>query len=206
MKVLQSSYRNLTDEVLVKRIPSGDPRVIDELYRRYQHRLFTYFCRMLGNDREKAQDFLQDVFLKIIENPDRFRGESRFTTWVFTIAHNMCKNEYRRQQVRKIIDPAADPDSVSSKSTDSARQIEQKIDREQLTTLVFKILDDFNHEHRSTFILRFQEQFSIKEISQMIGCPEGTVKSRLFYVTKSLSQRLREFNPHHQEVTKHEVR
>ncbi|MDP7122228.1 MAG: sigma-70 family RNA polymerase sigma factor, partial [Candidatus Marinimicrobia bacterium] len=73
----------------------------DELYARYSSRLFHYFYRMLGGNPEKARDFLQDIFFKIVENPDRFHTGNRFSSWVFTIAHNMCKNEYRRLDVRK---------------------------------------------------------------------------------------------------------
>ncbi len=78
-----------------------DTAAFDELYERYSTRLLHYFYRMLGKETEKAQDFLQDLLLKIVEKPHLFDTRQRFSTWVYTIASNMCKNEYRRLQVRQ---------------------------------------------------------------------------------------------------------
>jgi len=82
-------------------IHQGETAAFDELYARYQKRLLYYFYRMLGNSNEKAGDFLQDIFMKIIERPNHFDASRRFRTWLFSVAHNMCKNEYRRLSIRK---------------------------------------------------------------------------------------------------------
>ncbi len=82
----------------------GDTAAFDELYQRYSQRLLYYFYRMLGGDEDRAQDFLQDLFLKIIEKPNQFVSKQRFSNWIFTVTHNMCKNEYRRLSVRQVVE------------------------------------------------------------------------------------------------------
>jgi RNA polymerase sigma-70 factor (ECF subfamily) len=82
--------------------------------------------------------------------------------------------------------------------------IEQKIDEDMFKRMVLKVLGQCDENQGSTFILRFQENLSIKEISQILDCSEGTTKSRLFYVTQKLSKKLKHFNPQNNEVPKHE--
>jgi RNA polymerase sigma-70 factor (ECF subfamily) len=103
MGIFRKNYSEVSDEELMQNIRQGNTGAFDELYRRYNRRLLLYFYRMLGGDSEKAQDFLQDLFLKIFEKNNLFRNEARFSSWIFTVAHNMCKNEYRWLSVRKII-------------------------------------------------------------------------------------------------------
>jgi len=91
----------------------GEEAAFDELYNRYSKRLLVYFYRMLGRNEEKAQDFLQDFFLKLIEKPHLFSSKNRFSSWVFTVASNMCKNEYRRLKVRNQVVNEKDLDFFS---------------------------------------------------------------------------------------------
>jgi RNA polymerase sigma-70 factor (ECF subfamily) len=91
----------ISDEHLMEGIHHGDTDAFNELYLRYHKRLLYYFYRMLGNSSEKAQDFLQDIFVKIIDHPESFNISRKFSTWIFSVAHNMCKNEYRRLAVRR---------------------------------------------------------------------------------------------------------
>jgi RNA polymerase sigma-70 factor (ECF subfamily) len=204
MRIFRKNYSEDSDEELMQKIRQGNAGAFDELYHRYSKRLLLYFYRMLGGDSEKTQDFLQDLFLKIVEKNNLFRNEARFSTWIFTVAHNMCKNEYRRLSVRKIIDHQAEPDDVFSQNGNDFLDIEQKIDEDMFKQIVLKELGRLDENQCSTFILRFQENLSIKEISQILGCSDGTTKSRLFYVTQKLSKRLKRFNPRNNEVPKHE--
>ena len=92
----------------MRAVQSGEPRAFEVLYDRYSERLLNYFYRMLGNHRENAHDMLQDLFLKIINKPHLFNPEKRFLTWIYTVAANMCKNEYRRRDIRRIERPLPD--------------------------------------------------------------------------------------------------
>jgi len=174
-------------------IQHGATAAAEELYDRYSSRLLHYFYRTLGADEEKAQDFLQDIFLKIVEKPNLFNTEKKFASWIFSVALNMCKNEYRRLDVRKIIKPQVAIDSIA---TDVDPETERRIDHQIFEKALTAALEKLDHVHRNTFLLRFQQQFSIKEISEIEGCAEGTVKSRLFYTMQQLSLQLRDFNPY----------
>jgi RNA polymerase sigma factor (sigma-70 family) len=176
-KIISSS-----DEKLMQFITSGDQQAFNELYRRYNQRLYYYFFRMLGNSRELADDFLQELFLKIIENPTRFNPAFSFKTWVFSVAYNLCKNEYRRQEIRKEASPIADQllDPV----------LPQEISQQDVVNLIFNKLDELGPEHRSVFIMHYREGFQIKEIASILEMAPGTVKSRLFYTRKYLAGKL----------------
>jgi RNA polymerase sigma-70 factor (ECF subfamily) len=161
---------------------------------------FFYFYRMLGGDEEKAQDFLQDVFLKIIEKPYQFNEKMKFSTWIFTIASNLCKNEYRRMKVRETT--RNEPDMDYHQQVNTIDQI-HKIEHDDFEKAIQDELRKMDPEQRSTFILRFQENLSIKEIGEILNCSPGTVKSRIFYTTKKLASRLKEYNPYTKEELSH---
>ncbi len=188
------SYQNKSDEQLMEGIKIGEMRAFDELYSRYSKRLLHFFFRMLRKDAEKAQDFLQDIFLKIVEKPYLFDCKKRFSTWVFTVANNMCKNEYRRLQVRQNGSIYVG-DFNTTENDIVLPKIEQQIDNQHFKKMVVGELATMSEAKRSVFLLRYQEQFSIKEISEILNCSEGTVKSRLFYTTKALAQKLQAYNP-----------
>lgn len=165
-----------TDEQLMQHMQRGETAAFDVLYQRYSKRLLYYFYRMLGGNGEKAQDFLQDLFLKIVENPDRFCAEHRFSSWIFTVAHNMCKNEYRRQEVRQIIINTPDIDLLST-CNDDDHPIETALDHQAFQEAVFNELATLDPCHRTTFLLRHQENYSIQEISDA----HSRLSSRLWH-------------------------
>ncbi len=183
----------LSDEMLMARVQQQDSAAFETLYDRHKQRLLRFFYRMLHQDNEKAQDFLQEIFVKIIEKPHYFSGKSSFLTWIFTVANNMVKNEYRRLQVRKLVVAEENLDIFSD--PEAEREI---IDAREFQRLVLEELDGLDPAKRSTFLLRFQEEFSLKEISEILGCSLGTVKSRLFYTTKYLATALKAFAPNNE--------
>lgn len=202
----RKSYHEYSDEKLLQKIQQSDTAAFDELYQRYSQRLLFYFLRMLGNNQEKAEDFLQDLFVKVIDKSDLFRANARFSTWIFTIAHNMCKNEYRRMDVRKILDYDRDLDSISENPGEGHSSIESKMDNDRLKALIAAALENMDDNQRSTFVLRFQENLSVREISDILGCSEGTTKSRLFYVTKKLAKKFKAFDPKIHEDISHALK
>jgi RNA polymerase sigma-70 factor (ECF subfamily) len=182
-------------------IQRGDTSAFDELYHRYSQRLLLYFFRELGCDEQKAQDFLQDAFLKILEKPGLFDPERKFSTWIFTVAYNMCKNEYRRLEVRGIVENNANMDEVSQGVENDYHPSEQNVDQERFEKALLAELEKFDDGHRSAFLLRYQQNLSIREIGEILGCSEGTIKSRLFYTTQKLAAKLKAFNPYKTEVS-----
>ena len=100
MKLFRSSLNSCSDEDLMMQVKDNNAAAFEELYNRYSDILLHYLYKMLGGSETQAQDFLHDIFLKIIEKPYLFDQSKKFKTWVFQIAHNKCKNEYRRKYVR----------------------------------------------------------------------------------------------------------
>lgn len=88
-----------TDEQLLPAIVNGSSKAFNELYQRYHKRLLYYFFRMLGNNKDLAQDFLQEIFYKVIDKSHLIDPKRKFSTWIFSVAHNMCKNEYRSKKL-----------------------------------------------------------------------------------------------------------
>ena len=185
------TYKGWSDEALAAAIGQGKNGALEELYFRYQKRVQYFFYRMLGHSEEKANDFVQDLFLKLIEKPHLFNPEKRFSTWFFSVAHNMCKNEYRRLKVREVMDPEAEANPSTGQRFDPAHQA----DLNAFNAALHAALDQFDEDRKTAFLLRHREGFSIREISQVLQCAEGTVKSKLFYTHKKLAVRLKDFNP-----------
>lgn len=177
------AYSALSDEKLVIAINNGDSKAFSELYDRYNERLLYYFYRMLGKDKELAQDFLQELFYKVIDKTHLFNPQKKFSTWLFSIAHNMCKNEYRNRNVRSVIEAVENTDIFFANEEE---YIGETIGVEQ----VFDCLAQFNEEQQTAFLLKYREGLSIDEISEVLNLPIGTVKSRLFYTRKKIQQQL----------------
>ena len=94
MRLFKSPYSKQTDEELMSSLGRGDKRAFDEIYKRYSQPLFGYFMKLLARDQEKCEDMVHDLFTKIIRKPDYFDPSRSFKTWVYSVASNMCKNEY----------------------------------------------------------------------------------------------------------------
>ena len=186
-----NDLRGASDERLMERVVRGDERAFTELYDRYQGRLLTYFHRMLWSDRERAEDLLQDLFTKLAQRPGMYDPERPFRTWLFSVANNMCKNEYRREEVRR----SAVPELRHNGQQLQDSQAGGDIDRERFRVRLGQELDRLDPDQKATFVMRYEEDLAIKDIAQAFGISEGTVKSRLFYTLKKLADRLKEFGP-----------
>lgn len=176
-------YQEYTDEALMRLITGKDQAALEELYGRYGSRMYRYFLKTLNFQTEKAADFTQDLFLKIIEKPGAFDPNRSFKTWIFTVAANMCRNEFRnsahRSQAVLEIDDQLTEDHAPA------------LDSPVLGSYIDVALGKLEEAHRQCFLLRYQEEMSIREISEMMQCPEGTVKSRIFYALRKLSDVLK---------------
>jgi len=191
-----TDYTKFSDEDLMHLIARNSAAGMKELYRRYNKKIYVYLYRMLGNDEDKTQDFLQEVFLRIVDKAGSFNSDQKFRNWVFSMASNLCKNEYRRLQVRNQTsnDPAIEEQPGDFHDPDD------QIDHRDLQSAVYKELLKIEDEQRETFLLRFQQHYSIKEISEIQQCPDGTIKSRLHNTTRKLALKLKAYNPYITEV------
>lgn len=192
MRLLRPQYKTLSDEDLMIAVGKGDQRAFDEIYHRYSGPLLGYFMRMLWKDREKAEDFMHDIFAKIVRKPELFDPSRKFKTWLYSVANNMCKNEYKKQEVRKNTSNGLDEHyAIGDSNADVFSDVQDRFFKEEFD----RSLDALDQKHSEAFKLRHIEGLSIKEIAEVLEISDGTVKSRLFYATKYLAESLKEFNP-----------
>ncbi|MEL7222946.1 MAG: sigma-70 family RNA polymerase sigma factor [Bacteroidota bacterium] len=174
-----------TDEYLMRRMQQGDEAAFNVLYERFGAKIHAYFWRMLWQDEVLAEDFTQQLFLKLIENKTAYDAQRKFSTWLFTLAANMVKNEYRRNErlTKNKLKVSFDQETTD--------HWQFHLDNEFWKTSLQTALQQLDLKHRQCFLLRYQDELSIKEISEIVACPEGTVKSRLYYATKYLAKQLK---------------
>ena len=174
----------------MQRSARGDSQAFTQLYDRYAGRMVNYFARMLWNDREKAADLCHDLFTKIIKKPELYHSGKKFSTWIYSIASNMCKNEYRHHEVKE-------RNAVGVRYAYEARikHSSPDIDHQDFKLSLDEKLNALDYTQRSTFIMRYKQGLSIKEIADVMECSQGTVKSRLFYTAKKLAKELKHFDP-----------
>jgi RNA polymerase sigma-70 factor, ECF subfamily len=182
------TYKEGEDESLLARVAASDTMAFNELYDRYAQQMFGYFYKMLWKNKELAEDQTQELFLKLVKHAGQFEAGRSFSTWLYSIAHNMCKNEYRKAEVRMKHQEVASPPVI-------VKEANPDIGRFRLA--VNRCISGLTEEKRALFILRFQEQLSVPEISQVMAVPEGTIKSRLFYLLKELKEQLHDFKNLH---------
>jgi RNA polymerase sigma-70 factor (ECF subfamily) len=139
---------------------------------------------MFHGDRDKAQDFVQDLFVRILERHHQFVPNRKFSTWMFTIASNMCKTAFRDNPIKLPVE-----------GNEKVYWAEDVHTKSEFQKALMNALSNLEEVHRSTFVLRYMNQLSLKEISDIERVPLGTVKSRLFHATKKMADALKEFQP-----------
>lgn len=192
MGLFRKDIRKFSDEELMVMMASNRRNeALTELHSRYAKRILGFFIRMFNGDQEKAQDFTQDLFLRILDKHAQFNPERKFYTWMYVIASNMCKTEFRKSPELQITE---NDSSVSV----GAEWNENHADKSLFQSELKKSIEQLEEYHQITFVLRYMQDLSIKEIAEITEVTEGTVKSRLFYSTKKITSKLEIFNPSNQ--------
>ncbi len=191
MNLFYKKYRESTDETLMRQVIEGDEKAFNEIYERYKDRLFYFFFRMLNNQKDKAEDFLHDVFYRIIQQPESFNTEKNFSTWIFTIAYNLCKNDYRHQEVVKRFAEELKQDDLITEIVTENRETQLQ----DFSRLIFEEIQNEDTDHKTCFLLFYREGFTLDEIQECTGATRGTIKSRLHYTRKRLKERLEKKYP-----------
>ena len=168
-----------TDEQLIARFQAGDERAYIELVNRYRDRLINFVFQFLG-DREQSEDVVQDTMLKLFEKKHYYREIAKFSTWIYTIARNLANTELRKRKRRKT--------TLLSRMTRDERQYEipavqpdigQEIQNEFVEKRIQAAIQDLPEHFKTVIILRDIQELSYDDISNIVGVPLGTVKSRI---------------------------
>ncbi|MEO5989984.1 MAG: sigma-70 family RNA polymerase sigma factor [Candidatus Eisenbacteria bacterium] len=184
---------SLSDEDLMARVAEDDERAFTELVGRFRARVTNLISRVL-NDRESSDDLAQEVFVRVFVHRRNYRTGSKFSTWVFTIAANLAKNEIRRRVRRR---NWFSLDALTEVFSDSIIQLadptegrEQVLEREQLQGAVGQAIATVPEKYRLALVLRDIEGLSYEEIAEVLGVPGGTVRSRINRARSMLKRKL----------------
>jgi RNA polymerase sigma-70 factor (ECF subfamily) len=170
----------------------GDPRAFGEIVSRFQVRLLNFVYRMIG-DRERAEDLVQEAFLRVHRHLGRFDRTRKFSTWVYTIASNLAKNELRNRGRSPLVafEQARSRDEDDDRPIefeDFANRPDDLYEQRQLKSLVDQTVARLSSHHREVFVLRELEGKSYEEIAEIMHCNLGTVKSRLNRARQSFAE------------------
>lgn len=181
-----------SDETLVARVQQGDKRAFDLLVIKYQHKIFAIISRFV-KDSAEVHDVAQEAFIKAYRALGNFRGESAFYTWIYRIAVNTAKN-YLVSRGRR--PPAFDVDVGDAEfysGADGLRDIntpENELMKDQLESVVFKAIQGLPEDLRTALTLREMEGLSYEEIAEVMECPVGTVRSRIFRAREAVDKQM----------------
>ncbi|MDD3517632.1 MAG: RNA polymerase sigma factor RpoE [Chromatiales bacterium] len=183
----------ISDEELVRRVQSGDKAAFDALVRKYQHKIVNLVSRYV-REPSMSLDVTQEAFIKAYRGLANFRGESAFYTWLYRIAINTAKN-YLVSNSRRTPDYEIDVQDAEQLAGESALKEYATPERELLTeeiqNTVAGAIADLPEDLRVAITLRELEGMSYEEIAQTMGCPIGTVRSRIFRAREAIDRTLR---------------
>ncbi len=181
--VPQAELRLLDDTALVQAHLAGESRAFGVLVDRYQVRLLNFVHRIVG-DRERSEDLVQEAFIRVHRHLGRFDRSKKFSTWIYTIASNLAKNELRNRARSPLVlftslAPQWDDEERPLEFEDYGAQPDEAFRQNHLREAVEQSVARLPAHHREVFVLREIEGRSYEEIAEMTHCNLGTVKSRL---------------------------
>ncbi len=188
----QHNFEENVDDALVLRVQQGDKRAFDLLVIKYQHKIVQLVNRYV-KDPSEAQDVAQESFIKAYRALPGFRGESAFYTWLYRIAINTAKN-FLIAKSRRAGD--LEVDVHEAEQTENAPQLqrfdtpEQLLLNDEILNIVHTAIDELPEEMRVAIMLRELEGMSYEEIAEIMNCPIGTVRSRIFRAREAIDNKL----------------
>ncbi|HEY1338458.1 MAG TPA: sigma-70 family RNA polymerase sigma factor [Bryobacteraceae bacterium] len=188
-----SSQSSIDEATLVAQAREGDTRAFGELVRRYEGKIFR-LAQHITNNREDAEDVLQETFLKAYEHLDQFQGNSKFYTWIVRIAVNQALMKLRRRKTDKSVslDETIDTgeDTITREIAAWDENPEQRFSREELGDILDTAIQGLEPAYRSVFVLRDIDDLSTEETAEALGLSVPAVKSRLLRARLQLREKL----------------
>jgi len=189
--------RDDSDESLMLRYRDGDVRAFELLVTRHRKPVFNFILRFV-RDTAQAEDVTQETFLRLVKGADAYERQAKFTTWLYTIARNLCVDASRRGKHRKAASldaPIGDDDGASLLDLvpDGGAAVDRQAQSRELGVRLRQALESLPDEQREIFLLREVADLQFNEIANVVGCPENTVKSRMRYALEKLREALEEY-------------
>lgn len=187
----------LRERMLIRRLRDRDERAFREMVDEYRDRVYGLTLRMLGN-QEEAEDLAQEVFITVFKSIESFRGDSKFSTWLYRITANHCKNRIkylarRHDRKKSEFDESASGGAAAAgaiATPNRARRPDEQLQGSQMQVLLQQAISSLEEEHRLLVVLRDVQELSYEEIREITGLPTGTVKSRIHRARMTLRKKL----------------
>ena len=169
-----------TDEELVAQSVGGDADSFNELILRWERPIYALAYRTIGRE-EDARDVCQETFLRAFRALPAFRGQAKFSSWLYRIALNLCRDWIRRERRTPIVEAPADVDMIElAEAAEPSESIEDLIARKDLVRAVERVMARLPEEQRTAIVLKEYHGLTFQEIADLVGCPLSTVKTRLY--------------------------
>jgi len=179
-----SATQATSDEVLIGRIANGDRLAMQVLFARHHVRVFRFVLRLV-REEATAEDLISEVFLDVWRQAGKFEGRSQVSTWLLAIARFKALSVLRRKPEQELDEETAEAIEDTSDTPDVVLEKKQKSD------LIRKCLTGLSAEHREIIDLVYYHEKSVEEVAEIVGIPEATVKTRMFYARKKLAELLK---------------
>ncbi len=202
---MSPSRTETTDEALMSRFQSGERMAFTVLVRRHQTPLYNFALRQLRSG-PAAEEVVQETFVRVVQNAAEFKNAARFSSWLYTIARNLCIDSLRKGGLRRhpsLDEPQRGPHGAHSlggegptlgdRTPDAKASVERAVVSSEIRARVLAAIDELPDDQREVFLLREVSNLPFKEIAIIVDAPENTVKSRMRYALERLQATLSEF-------------
>jgi RNA polymerase sigma-70 factor (ECF subfamily) len=178
-----SANQATSDEVLIGRIAKGDRLAMQVLFARHHVRVYRFVLRLVGNPTV-AEDLISEVFLDVWRQADRFEGRSAVSTWMLAIARFKALSALRKRPDEELDEETAET------IEDTADTPEVALEKKDKSAILRQCLEKLSPEHKEIIDLVYYHEKSVEEVAEIVGIPENTVKTRMFYARKKLAELL----------------
>jgi RNA polymerase sigma-70 factor (ECF subfamily) len=196
-----------SDEELLRRFNEGDAEAFESLMRRYERPLYNFILRSVRR-RDRADELLQDVFMKVVQRSGDFKGNSKLSTWIYTIARNLCIDHSRKMVFRRHksldapgrTDDAEEGPTLLDRTAADSPDVDRAAIARDLQERIAAAVEELPEEQKEVFLMRQVQGLPFKEIAEVVGVPENTVKSRMRYALERLQRALSEYRDYVREL------
>jgi len=180
-----------TDEELVERATAGDLDSFNQLVSRWERPIYALAYRTLGRE-EDARDVVQEAFLRAYRGLKGFKGQAKFSSWLYRITLNLCRDWIRKERRAPIVHPpeGMDPIELAEDQAAPTESVEELVARREMSEAVARAMAELPEEQRAAILLKEYHGLTFQEIAEMLNCPLSTVKTRLYQGLSVLRRRL----------------